>query len=227
MKFHALICAREGSEGIKNKNIKKFKKKPLIAHPIQLAKKIKKFKSISVSTDSKKIANISKYYGADVPFIRSKKLSTSKTNEWEVWEDFVKKKNLKDKDDILVILPTTSPFRKKKDVEKCISLYKKKIYDYVMVIAKTSHNPYFNMVKKNNDKSIKICMPHHKKIIRRQDAPKVFNITTVCFVVSAKFVLSKKLVFKTGRIGAVEIPFERSLDLDTEFDFKIANLLNK
>ena len=227
MKFHALICAREGSEGIKNKNIKKFKGKPIIAHPIQLAKKIKKFKSISVSTDSKKIANISKYYGADVPFIRSKKLSTSKTNEWEVWEDFVKKKNLKDKDDILVILPTTSPFRKKKDVEKCISLYKKKIYDYVMVIAKTSHNPYFNMVKKNNDKSIKICKPHHKKIVRRQDAPKVFNITTVCFVVSAKFVLSKKLVFKTGRIGAVEIPFERSLDLDTEFDFKIANLLNK
>ena len=92
MKFHALICARAGSEGIKNKNIKKFKGKPLIAHPIQLAKKIKKFKSISVSTDSKKIANISKYYGADVPFIRSKKLSTSKISEWKVWEDFVKKK---------------------------------------------------------------------------------------------------------------------------------------
>ena len=74
MKFHALICARAGSEGIKNKNIKKFKGKPLIAYPIQLAKKIKEFKSISVSTDSKKIANISKNYGADVPFIRSKKL---------------------------------------------------------------------------------------------------------------------------------------------------------
>ena len=55
MKFHALICARAGSKGIKNKNIKKFKGKPLIAHPIQLAKKIKKFKSISVSTDSKKL----------------------------------------------------------------------------------------------------------------------------------------------------------------------------
>ena len=227
MKFHALICARAGSRGIKNKNIKKFKGKPLIAHPIQLARKIKKFKSISVSTESKKIANISKYYGADVPFIRSKKLSTSKVNEWDVWEDFVKKKNLKKKDDILVILPTTSPFRKKKDVEKCISLYKKKIYDYVMVITKASHNPYFNMVKKNNDKLIKICMPFDKKIVRRQDAPKIFNITTVCYVVSAKFVLSKKSVFKTGKIGAVEIPYERSLDLDTEFDLKIANLLNK
>ena len=66
-----------------------------------------------------------------------------------------------------------------------------------------------------------------KKIVRRQDAPKIFNITTVCYVVSAKFVLSKKSVFKTGKIGAVEIPYERSLDLDTEFDLKIANLLNK
>ena len=73
MKFHALICARAGSKGIKNKNIRQFKKKPLISYPIKLAKNIKRIESVSVSTDSRKIANISKYYGAGIPFIRSKK----------------------------------------------------------------------------------------------------------------------------------------------------------
>ena len=229
MRFHALICARAGSKGIKNKNIRLFKKKPLISYPIKLAKKIKRIDSVSVSTDSRKIADISKRYGADIPFIRSKKLSSSTANEWDVWKDFVKKKNFKSKDDIIVILPATSPFRIKKDVEKCISLYKKSFLDYVIVTTKASHNPHFNMVKKNENNLVKICMPLKKKIIRRQDAPKIYNITTICFVVSAKYILSKKsgqhATLKLGKVGAIEIPYERSLDLDTEFDLKVANLL--
>ena len=229
MKFHALICARAGSKGIKNKNIRQFKKKPLISYPIKLAKSIKKIESVSVSTDSKKIANISKYYGADIPFLRSKKLSSSKANEWDVWKDFVKKKNFKGEDDVIVILPATSPFRIKEDVEKCISLYKKKKFDYVIVITKASHNPYFSMVKRNKNDLVKICMPIKKRIVRRQDAPKIYNITPVCFVVSARHIMSKKsgqqATLKSGKVGAIEIPYERSLDLDTEFDLKVANLL--
>ena len=60
MKFHALICARSGSKGIKNKNIRIFKSKPLISYPIKSAQRIKEIVSISVSTDSKKIAKIAK-----------------------------------------------------------------------------------------------------------------------------------------------------------------------
>ena len=56
---------------------------------------------------------------------------------------------------------------------------------------------------------------------------KIFNITTVCFVVSAKYVLTNKSAFNGGKVGTIEIPYERSLDLDTEFDLKLANLLNK
>mgnify|MGYP006077432349 FL=1 len=230
MKFHALICARAGSKGIKNKNIRHFKKKPLISYPIKLAKSIKRIKSVSVSTDSRKIATISESYGADIPFIRSKRLSSSKANEWDVWKDFVKKKNLKSRDDVIVILPATAPFRIKKDVEKCISLYKKNFFDYVIVITKASHNPHFNMVKRNNNNLVKICMPLKKNVVRRQDAPKIYNITTICFIVSAKYIMSKKSgqhnTLKSGKVGAIEIPYERSLDLDTEFDLKIANLLS-
>ena len=92
MKFHALICARSGSKGIKNKNIRIFKSKPLISYPIKSAQRIKEIVSISVSTDSKKIAKLAKKYGAEIPFIRPKKLSGDKVKEWDVWKHFVKKK---------------------------------------------------------------------------------------------------------------------------------------
>ena len=94
MRFHALICARSGSKGIKNKNIRKFNSKPLIFYPINLAKKINEIKTVSVSTDSKKIADISKNFGAEIPFLRPKKLSRDKSNEWDVWKHFAKKKIL-------------------------------------------------------------------------------------------------------------------------------------
>ena len=73
-------------------------------------------------------------------------------------------------------------------------------------------------------------MPLKKNVVRRQDAPKIYNITTICFIVSAKYIMSKKSgqhnTLKSGKVGAIEIPYERSLDLDTEFDLKIANLLS-
>ena len=97
-KFVALICARAGSKGLKNKNIKNFDGKPLIAWSILLAKKIKEIDRVIVSTESKKIANIARKYGAEIPFARPKKLSFDNSPEWNVWRhavNFLKKQNEK------------------------------------------------------------------------------------------------------------------------------------
>ena len=224
MKFHALICARSGSKGIKNKNIRIFKSKPLISYPIKSAQRIKEIVSISVSTDSNKIAKIAKKYGAEIPFIRPKKLSGDKVNEWDVWKHFVKKKKLINKDQILVVLPTTSPLRKIEDIKKCIKLYKQKRFDTVLMITKSNKNPFFNMMTKKKDNSLDLCIKSKKNIIRRQDAPEVYNVTTLCYILSCHFLMRKKSFFE-GKIGGVEIPAERSIDLDTELDLKIANKL--
>ncbi|MAL65533.1 MAG: acylneuraminate cytidylyltransferase [Candidatus Marinimicrobia bacterium] len=224
MKFHALICARSGSKGIKNKNIRIFKSKPLISYPIKSAQRIKEIVSISVSTDSKKIAKLAKKYGAEIPFIRPKKLSGDKVKEWDVWKHFVKKKRLINKDQILVVLPTTSPLRKIEDIKKCIKLYKQKRFDTVLMITKSNKNPFFNMMTKKKDNSLDLCIKSKKNIIRRQDAPKVYSVTTFCYIVSCHFLMRKKSFFE-GKIGGVEIPAERSIDLDTESDLKIANKL--
>ena len=127
MKLNILICARGGSKGIKNKNIKSFAGKPLIYWTISLAKKIKDINNIYVSTDSKKIANIAKKYGAIVPFLRPKHLAKDTTPEWNVWRhtlNFMLKKKIKT--DGLIILPVTSPLRNLSDINKCITAFKKK-----------------------------------------------------------------------------------------------------
>ena len=224
MRFHALICARSGSKGIKNKNIRKFNSKPLIFFPINLAKKINEIKTISVSTDSKKIAQISKNFGAQIPFLRPKKLSNDRSNEWDVWKHFATKKNLNSEDEIIIVLPTTSPFRKIEDVKRCIKLYKQKNFDVVLVVCKSNKNPYFNMMVKKKDNSLKISVKSKKNIVRRQDAPIVYDVTTFCYILSSKFLMRNKSLL-SGKIGGIEVPAERSIDLDTELDLKIANIL--
>lgn len=224
MRFHALICARSGSKGIKNKNIRKFNSKPLIFYPINLAKKINEIKTVSVSTDSKKIADISKNYGAEIPFLRPKKLSRDKSNEWDVWKHFAKKKNFNSKDEILIVLPTTSPLRKIKDIQKCIKLYKQKKFDVVLMINKSNKNPYFNMMVKKKDNSLELCIKSKKNIVRRQDAPIVYDVTTFCYILSSKFLMKNKSLL-SGKIGGIEVTAARSIDLDTELDLKIASIL--
>ena len=81
-----LICAREGSSGIKNKNIISFHKKPLIEWTFKIAKQIKKFKKIYVSTDSKEIIKIAKENKIEVPFKRPKYLAKANSKEIDVWK---------------------------------------------------------------------------------------------------------------------------------------------
>ena len=90
MKNVVFIFARSGSKGLKNKNIKKFSGKPLIYWTIKQAKKIKNIDSIILSTDSIKIANLGKKYGASVYFIRPKKLASDNSPEWLSWKHAVK-----------------------------------------------------------------------------------------------------------------------------------------
>ena len=100
-----IIPARSGSKRIKNKNIKKINKDPLIGIVIKTAKKAKIFKKIIVSTDSKKISNISKRYGAEVPFLRNKKLSSDQAPLYKVLQDVVKRIKTKEKF-IFCLFPT-------------------------------------------------------------------------------------------------------------------------
>ena len=224
IKKFIIICARKGSKGIKDKNLQKVGNASLVEHSINTAKKIKN-NFIIVTSDSEKILKLSKQKKIDYLIKRPKFLSRDNSPEISVWKHAIQSliKNLKIDVDHLIVLPPTSPLRNTLDIERCIKKYKTNKYDLVIMGYKTNHNPFFNMVKKSGN-FYTIVNKLNKPIFRRQDAPNIYNISTACYVIKTKFLLTSKNVFD-GKVGLVEIPIERSIDIDTRLDLKIANII--
>ena len=223
MKNFAFIFARGGSKRIKNKNLQKIGKESLLAITIKQAQKIKNIHKIFISTDSKKISSTAKKYDVET-IMRPKNLAKDMSSEWLAWQHaikYVKKKLMFDK---FICLPVTSPLRSKIDIENCIKeLDNNK--DIIITVQETNRNPWFNMVKFNNKNKIQIVNKDKNKIIdRRQKAPKVYDMTTVCYVATPNYILKNKSIF-SGRVGAITVPQQRALDIDNSFDLKIARLL--
>ena len=226
MNVVALICARGGSKGIPNKNIKILDGEPLIVRSINQAKKLKEINRVIVSTDSKEIANIASAAGAEVPFLRPKNLAEDNSSEWLVWRHALEsiKKLDGDYPDILIVVPVTSPLRNEDDLKKCLIEFNKGNADIVITVTKSHRNPYFNMVKINQEGLACLVIPQGKTIIRRQESLEVYDMTTVAYVTTPKFIIEKDGIF-SGKVGHVQIPIERAIDIDNPFDLKIAELL--
>ena len=219
----AFIFARGGSKGVLNKNIKILNGKPLIAHSIDQALAVNGIDRVIVSTDSEEIAKIAIEHGAEIPFIRPKELALDSSPEWLSWkhvlEFLLSKEGQIPK--VFVSVPTTSPLRASSDIQKCIEEFYKGDVESVITVTESSRSPYFNMVKLLEDEYVEIAIKPEKEISRRQDAPKLYDMTTVAYVVSSDFILKSNSIFD-GRIRKVTIPEERALDIDTILDFQIA-----
>lgn len=223
MEINCFIFARGGSKGIKNKNIKTFGGKPLIAHSIDLAKGIPNVRNIFVSSDSSKILKISEQLNIQV-IVRPKTLADDKSPEIDAWKhaiSFVESKN-KERDYFLS-LPPTSPLRKKKYIVEAINKLKNsKSLDGVVGICASDHHPSFNMVKIQNN-SINI-LDSSRQINRRQDFDPVYNLTTNFYLFKTSYLL-KADSFLQGKIGFVVVDKESAIDIDDEYDFKFAELI--
>jgi CMP-N-acetylneuraminic acid synthetase len=226
MKYVALICARSGSKGLPGKNIKLLGNTPLIGWAIKIAKKNENISRVIVSTDSEDIAKIALKFGAEVPFMRPKELALDNSPEWLVWRhavNYLENEN-KEKFDGLVVLPVTAPLRNQKDVNNCIEEFEKGDVETVITVSEAHRNPYFNMVVNDKDGFSSLVINPNEKHNRRQDAPNIFDMTTVAYVVNTDFVSSFDGIFE-GRVRSVNIPKERAIDIDTLYDFKIAEYL--
>ena len=124
----------------------------------------------------------------------------------------------------MVSLPPTAPLRLEIDIENCLDEYEKGDVDTVITVTDAHRNPYFNMVKTNADGTVRLVNSMKSTVTRRQDAPVVYDITTVCYVVNPEFVINNNSTFE-GRVKAVHVPPERALDIDTLLDFQITETL--
>ena len=228
MKKYGFIFARGGSKGLPNKNIKIFFGVPLIAKAIMVAKEANILDRLIVSTDSEEIADIALKYGAEVPFLRPAALATDESAELDSWKHAL---NFLMKEDgflpeILVSIPTTSPLRLPVDIIQGVERFYEGDVDLVVGITPSKTSPYFNVVSQDAYGCIQSVGKLSNKVSRRQDAPKTYDITTVVYVAGAKYVMSTSNLFD-GRIAGVMIPVERSVDIDDEIDFQLAELLYK
>lgn len=223
MRTFAFIFARGGSKGVPGKNIKEICGKPLIAYPIEIAKEIESIEKVFVSTEDDKIATVAKVFGADI-IPRPHDLAQDDSPEWLAWQHAVQWLGEKGESfDIFVSLPTTSPLRNKKDITQCITSLDKKT-DVVVGVTEAARSPYFNMVRKDYKGFLKVLLRDDDKYTRRQEAPVIFDMTTVAYVSRPEFITNFTGIFD-GKVQGVEIPAERALDIDTELDFEIAEFL--
>lgn len=220
----ALIPARSGSKGLTGKNIRPFLGKPLVVWTIKQALASKYLDNVVVSTDAAGIAQIASKYGAQVPFLRPKKLATSSAKTIEVLIhalDFFEKKLCKF--DLIMLLQPTSPLRKAQDIDEAIKLLFSKNVPAVVSVCPVEHHPFWcNSLAK--DGRMKNFLKTEAINKNRQQLPQCFRINGAIYLAYTSL-LRKDKSFITNKTYAYKMPRERSVDIDTELDFNFAQFL--
>lgn len=222
MKTIATICARGGSVGVPGKNIRPLLGKPLIAYTIQQALACPEIDGVYVSTDLPAIAEEAKRAGATVPFMRPAELATSTAPKVPVIEHLVDGIEPKiGPVDVVVDLDPTSPLRDISDIRACLALLGPDT-DVVITAYESDKNPYFNMVERQPDGGVGLVKRPAGEIAGRQGAPKVYAMNASIYVWRRRS-LAKGLW--GGRVALHVMPRERSVDIDSELDFRLVELL--
>jgi N-acylneuraminate cytidylyltransferase len=176
---------------------------------------------VIVSTDSEKIAEVAKEHGAEV-LMRPPQLALDNSPELLSWKHAINSFQ-HELNSLFVSLPATSPLRAPEDVNNAISKFISSKYDVLFGISPSQRNPYLNMVKVNDEDCLEIIVTG-SQAVRRQDVPDVFDVTTSVYVAHADYILETDKIM-AGKVGYVLIPPERSLDIDTEYDLYLSDLI--
>lgn len=220
-----IIPARGGSKGIPHKNIKNLGGKPLICYAIDGARSVVEDCDICVTTDDENIKRVVESYGLKVPFLRPEHLASDSAGTYEVLLhalDFYQERG-KQYDRILLLQPT-SPFRRESDIKGALDLYSNDL-DMVVTVKESESNPYYNAFEENEDGFLKLSKGEGG-IARRQDAPKVWEYNGAVYVINPDS-LKKSPLSKFTKIKKYEMDALHSIDLDTQLDWKIAELIIK
>ncbi|WP_447511903.1 acylneuraminate cytidylyltransferase family protein [Acinetobacter geminorum] len=226
MRNFAFIFARGGSKGLPGKNIKPLAGKPLLQYSIDTALASDLIEQVFVSTDDQAIAQVAIEGGA-ILIERPAELATDQSPEWLSWRHAVEwATEHYGSFDGFVSLPATSPLRSQEDVEAAILKRQAEAADICIAVTPASRSPYFNMVKYNEAGFVELVNQPEGEVSRRQDAPKVFDITTVVYATTPEFVLNSYGLF-SGKVASIEVPKARAVDIDDIYDFRLAEAIIK
>jgi len=223
MKNLAIITARSGSKGLPDKNVKELKGKPLLAYSIEAARESGCFETVMVSTDSKKYAEISRKCGAEVPFLRSESASSDAASSWDaVLEVIDKYEGIGKTYDTFCLLQPTSPMRTYRDIENAYRVYEEKKAVAVISMTEVDHPlSWCGLIGENGSLEGFINKSDNKQ---RQAQETYYRPNGAIYIASIPEFRKDQFLYRKGSYVYI-MPKERSVDIDTEFDFKFAEFL--
>lgn len=222
------ICARGGSKGVKNKNIRLLAGLPLIAHTILQAKESKLFDMITVSSDSQEILDIASKFGADLLVKRPDELASDFISKLPSIRHAVEESEILfgKQFDVIVDMDVTSPLRMIYDIKNAVDLMLDNNVSNVITGAPARRSPYFNLVEEDENGVVGLSKPPQTPLFRRQDSPRCYDMNASIYVWKRYSLFENPTVFNKDTIIYV-MPEERSTDIDSELDFEIVEMLFK
>lgn len=226
MKVLCTICARGGSKGVPNKNIRQILGKPLIVWTIEQAINSNLFDKIVVSSDSEQILKIAKENRAEVFFKREPKLSGDEVGKIEVIRDaLLKSENFfQTTFNVIVDLDVTSPIRTPEDINRAFKIFIENDYDVLFSVTPSRRNPYFNMVEIDRYGKVGLCKTPVKPIKRRQDAPRVYDMNASIYIWKRDILINHNTLF-LDKTGIYVMNEESAYDIDSELDLLIVECI--
>ncbi|MCC6915660.1 MAG: acylneuraminate cytidylyltransferase family protein [Rhodospirillaceae bacterium] len=226
MSLLCTICARGGSKGVANKNIRQMHGRPLIAWTIAQARASDLFDLIAVSSDSKDILRAAGDSGADLLISRPDELATDQAGKLGAIRHAVTEAERETgrRFDILVDLDATSPLRVPADIVAAVDLLRERNAPNVITAMPARRSPYFNMVEVGADGQVRLAKAPAGAVLRRQDAPACYDMNASIYVWRHDDLFEDPAIFKPATALYV-MPEERSIDIDSELDFKIVEMI--
>lgn len=226
MKNIAIITARSGSKGIKDKNIKELNGIPLMAHTINAAMASNMFEEVMVSTDSEVYAEIAIKYGANVPFLRSKETSSDTAGSWEVVKEVLSSYATQGIFfTTICLLQPTSPLRISQDIIQGYLLYTEKYANAITSVCEMEHSPLWSMTL-DRSLSLQEYRLNQKNNLLRQQLPTFYRINGALYIRKVEYSKNKVELCDDHEFALI-MDRKRSVDIDTEDDFRYAEFLIK
>ena len=221
----AIIPARGGSKGLPGKNIKELCGKPLIAWSIEQAKSCSDVDRVVVSTDNDQIAEITGKYGAEVPFMRPIELANDSASTIDVIFHAINWLNEHEdyRSEYILLLQPTSPLRTVADIENAIQTLKDKEARAVVSVCECDHHPWWSNILPENGNMKDFLRPDILNK-RRQDLPVFYRLNGAIYLTDTDYLHECNGFFGPNTF-TYKMPKSRSVDIDSDVDFKLAGLL--
>lgn len=216
----AIIPARSGSKGLKNKNIKLLNGKPLLAYTIEAALRSQRFACVYVSTDSEEYAKIAVQFGAEVPFLREPELAGDHAGTWDTLRSAISNyEKLGKKFDTVTLLQPTSPLRDADDICRAFEIFEEKQADSVISVCEVDHSPE---ICNTLGESGSMCgFIDEDAVGRRQDLKTCYRLNGAIYIQKTERLMNKKRLYGENAYAYI-MDKMHSIDIDDAFDFFLA-----